>query len=657
MPALPGKALCHEEELAVEARRAPGSVAGARLPFMPYPPIERHGVIGDRRTAALVAADGTIDWLCLPDYDEPSIFGALLDAERGGFWRIGPALATFGEQRYVDESATLRTVWETDAFTLILTDAMTEPEDDRSAGAEGRRTIVRHLRCARGAVSCLSLVQPRFDFARETQALPAPGGVTFEAGELRLGLWMSRPPLADDDCAWSTFRLKGGDEVWAVLSLGEPPDAWSERRARMALAESTRYWETWNRKLTYTGPRGDRVRRTAQTVHLLSYAPTGSLVAAPTTSLPERVGGDRNYDYRFAWVRDASLSLAILSLLGDWHTARRYMDWLAELDSSTDSPLQVVYRVNGGTDLTQSERVDLAGYRESLPVRFGNHAFGQRQLDSLGYLADCALIYFKQGGSWRDAYWRMIRAAADYTAANWQLPDSGIWELPAEQHYVSSKVMSWVTLQRTVEIAKRTGHAGEIGRWLPVMDAIHAEVMERGWSDALGAFRQRYGADTLDAAALLLPVMGFLPADHPRVVATVERIAASLAIDGLVHRFVAGETPGHEDLPVGEFEGAFLPCTFWLATAYAMMGRPDEAEAILARVERIAGPLGLFAEEVDARAGTFLGNSPLLFAHVEYARAVLELAKARPRDKARLMIGMVEQRVGRLLEGDRRNEA
>lgn len=619
------------------------------LSFIPYPPIERHGVIGDRRTAALVAADGTIDWYCLPDYDGPSIFGALLDAEQGGFWRFGPEQFTFGTQRYVDESAALQTTWETDAFALVLTDAMLAPESSRPAGAEGRRTIVRHVQCTRGTVSCVSHLQPRHDFSPGMTVRFAPGGIVFETGELHLGLWSSHSWSVADDSASMTVHLQAGEAAWAVLSLGEMPDAWTEMRAQEALAESIQYWETWTRNLSYTGPRGDRMRRTAQTVHLLSYAPAGSLVAAPTTSLPERIGGDRNYDYRFAWVRDASLSLAMLSLFGDRETARRYMDWLSDLNSSTDSPLQVVYQVSGGTDLTQQERNDLAGYRESLPVRIGNHAFDQRQLDSLGYLADCALIYLKQGGAWRDAYWRMIRAAADYTAANWQLPDSGIWELPGEQHYVSSKVMSWVTLQRAVEIARRTGHAAEIDAWLTTMDAIHAEVMARGWSDRLGAFTQRYDADSLDASALLLPVMGFLPADHPRVIATVEQIVASLTIDGLVHRFIAAETPGHEDLPLGEFEGAFLPCTFWLATTYAMMGRPDDAEAILARVEPIAGELGLFAEEVDARTKTFLGNTPLLFSHVEYARAVLELAKARPMDKARLMIGMVEQRVERLV--------
>lgn len=437
--------------------------------------------------------------------------------------------------------------------------------------------------------------------------------------------------------------------MWAVLESGAAGVPWSVERATRAFDDTVRAWHDWTGGLSYTGPRSDRVKRSALLVHLLSYAPSGSLVAAPTTSLPERIGGDRNYDYRFAWVRDASLSLAILSLLGDTRAAMRSMDWLAGLDSSVDAPLQVVYGIDGRTDLAQRERHNLAGYRESLPVRIGNDAFSQRQLDSLGYLADCALIYLDQGGRWRDAYWQMVRRAADYTAAHWQRPDSGIWELPAEQHYVSSKVMSWVTLERAVKLGEALGRAGETDRWRAAMGAIKAEVLERGWSARLGAFRQRYEADSLDASALLIPVMGFLPADDPRVRATVAQIERTLTIDGFVHRFVAAEMPGEQPLPVGEFEGAFLPCTFWLATTYAQMGRADAAEAILERAEAVAGDLGLFAEEIDARGRTFLGNTPLLFAQVEYVRAVLELARSRPLDQLRLLPGMFERKVKELL--------
>ena len=612
---------------------------------VPYPPIERHGVIGDRRTAALVAADGTLDWFCLPVYDSPPLFGALLDAEQGGFWRFGPAEPVLGVQRYLDGSAALVTAWGGDGWQLELTDAMAWTGDG------GPQAVLRRLRCLYGPASCRLQLVPRYDFVAAATATPVNGGLVVGSGAVTAGLWSSLSLPEGVVGAGVTFDLEAGEEAWVVLAIDQLPTTWTVDRARAALDETVRAWHDWSDGLTYTGPRGDRVKRSALLVHLLGSAPAGSVVAAPTTSLPERLGGDRNYDYRYAWVRDASLSLAVLAMLGDTGAARRYMDWLVGLDSSTDAPLQVVYGIDGRTDLTQSERNDLAGYRESRPVRIGNHAFSQRQLDSLGYFVDCVLVYLESGGSWRDDYWHMVRRAADYTVANWQQPDSGIWELSEVQHYVSSKVMSWVALDRAVRIAE----ALDLGRdnvdtWQSTMVTIHQEVMTEGWSEQRGAFRQRYGSESLDASALLIPVMGFLPADHPRVLATIDRIAESLTIDGFVHRFLAAELPGEEPLPLGAFEGAFLPCTFWLATSYAKSGCTDEAESILAGAEAVAGTLGLFAEEVDARSRMFLGNYPLLFAQVEYVRAVLELAKARPLDRARMMVGMLEQRVERMLD-------
>ncbi|MBA3415938.1 MAG: glycoside hydrolase family 15 protein [Chloroflexia bacterium] len=599
--------------------------------FVPYPPIGRHGVVGDRRTAALVAADGTVDWLCLPIYDGPPVCGALLDPENGGYWRIGPASPALGRQRYLDESAVLVTTWTTAAGELELTDAMAWPWDDRDAahGGPDGRVLIRRLRCRHGEAAAVADLRPRHDFGAAGGIARTNDGVVLDVGGRALTFWTSRLAQAAIGTAGVSLALElaEGDEVWSVLAFGEEERRpWTAARAAAALAETERFWHDWTGSLDLTGagPRRDRVRRSATTIHLLSYAPTGSPVAAPTTSLPERRGGDRNWDYRYAWVRDAALSVTTLSRLGDLDSGRRYLDCLATYRSSTDSPLQVVYRIDGGLDLPERERADVAGYAGSRPVRVGNRACGQRQLDSLGFFADCALVYLDQGGEWTDDHWAMVRRAADYTAATWRLPDSGIWEETAERHFVSSKVMSWVALDRAATIAARTGRGGETDGWRREAAAIHAEVMERGWSERLGAFRRHYDDDGLDASVLLIPLVGFLPVDHPRVAATIDRIVEELTIDGFVHRYL----PPPGEPPLGVFEGAFLPCTFWLATVRAMAGQAAEAEAILAAAEAVAGDLGLFAEEVDVRTRTFLGNTPLLFAQAEYVRAALALAGA-----------------------------
>ncbi|HWB59821.1 MAG TPA: SDR family oxidoreductase, partial [Chthoniobacteraceae bacterium] len=316
----------------------------------------------------------------------------------------------------------------------------------------------------------------------------------------------------------------------------------------------------------------------------------------------------------------------------------RYLEWLCKLDSKTDSPLPVCYRFDGSPDVDEELVAGVRGYRDSLPVRYGNRAAKQTQSGSFGFLLDCARIYFDEGGKWEKRFWRLIQRAADHVCSHWRQEDNGIWELPEKAHYVASKVMCWVVLERASHIARETGYYEESARWLKVADEIYAEVMDKGWCESKQSFRQRYGSDALDAASLLIPLMEFLPIDHPRVLTTVEALERELAVGGLLHRFDPANTPGcGGDLPTGEFEGAFLPCVFWHAHTLAKMGRCDEAEAILARCEKIAGDTGLFAEEIDAKTNAFLGNMPLLFAHVEYVRAVVELHKARKKTTVKTM--------------------
>jgi GH15 family glucan-1,4-alpha-glucosidase len=300
------------------------------------------------------------------------------------------------------------------------------------------------------------------------------------------------------------------------------------------------------------------------------------------------------------------------------------------LRSETDPPLQVLYRIDGAREAPVVERNDLYGYRGSRPVRFGNVAASMIELDSYGYLANCALIYLEHGGEWEPDFWRMIRRVAEFMASNWRRKGSSIWEITPEQDFVASKVMSWVTLDRSLKIADRIGEHGAFEKeWADVRDQIHAEVMDRGWSDRLGSFRQHYGADTVDGALLLIPIMKFLPVDHPKVSATIERVVEHLVVNGFLQRFVASQVPTPGSLPLGEEEGGFLMCSFWLAQVHAMRGEIDEAEAILRRAEAIAGPVGLFAEGVDARNNSFLGNMPLLFSQVEYAKAAIALEERR----------------------------
>jgi GH15 family glucan-1,4-alpha-glucosidase len=409
-----------------------------RFPFIPYPAIEKHGMIGDRRTAALVAADGTIDWWCAPNFDDPPVFGALLDPAKGCFCRLGPGALEFGRQAYADDSGILITRWISGDAELELMDCMAWPQNDRSPEEEHQRILIRKLRCVRGSADCLFVIQPRFDFD-ETAIRSANGGIACQIGKDHMHVWSSVKVEVQRSGASHAVNLHQGQEFWAVLSVGRAAGPWSSEELSDVLYKTMEYWKHCMAGLPYSGSRMQSARRSALLIHLSTFAPAGSVVAAPTTSLPERLGGDLNYDYRFAWIRDASLAMAMMALLGDTRSAAYFMGWLARRSSSTDSPIQIMYRLSGETDVSQHEQEGLRGYRGSVPVRIGNRAYKQRQLDSLGYMADCALIYLLHGGEWYEECWQTVRRAAEYTAANWQKPDSGIWELSQLKHYVTAK--------------------------------------------------------------------------------------------------------------------------------------------------------------------------------------------------------------------------
>lgn len=580
--------------------------------FIPYPDIRQHSMVGDQRTAALIASDGTVDWMCVPAFDGAPVFGALVDAQRGGQCRFGPILPSTGSQAYEGHTAVVTTTWSDPNGNLSLTDALLPRGPDRMDDAAP--CVIRRLRCTKGRARCAYQLRPGFDFG-ESQGTAAI-----------VHAWTSEN-VSD------SFELACGEEAWAIVEIGGEGSAWSARRATRELERAFAFWREMGQRISYDGDHREVVHHSALVLRLLTYAPTGAVVAAPTAGLPERLGGDRNYDYRYAWIRDASLALGVFATLGDTQVATHFFDWLVSLEAPRSKPLQVCYGLRGERRLPQRERRKLAGYRGSQPVVFGNRAYKQKQLGSLGYLADCAWSHLEAAGTWRPEYDALIKRCANHTQRVWRNRDSGVWELAEHADFVSSKVMSWVVLDRAVRICERTGAASEseLASWQRTAQEIHASVLKYGFCKKTRAFRQCYGSDTPDAASLLIPLMGFLRADDAGVSGTIEHLRARLTIDGHLYRFVPSETLGEHSLPVGEFEGAFVPCLFWLATALAMAGRVDEAERTLDCALRTASPAGLFAEEYDPRSRVALGNYPQLFSHAACVRAVLALQAARRR--------------------------
>jgi GH15 family glucan-1,4-alpha-glucosidase len=589
-----------------------------------YLPIGEHGVIGDLHSVALVGTDGTIDWYCPERFDAPSVFGALLDKEKGGYYRIAPARGGWTtKQLYVPDTNVLITRFLTPEGVGEVIDFM--PIEDGRGGPH-RQRLVRRVLCVKGETHFRLEIEPRFDYARARHetALVDDGAVFASPG---LSLALSSPVRLErsEQGAFAEFRLGTEESATFVLEPGERVRPCGEAEARELFKGTIAYWLAWLKQCRYKGRWREMVHRSALTLKLLTYQPTGAIVAASTTSLPEQVGGERNWDYRYTWIRDAAFSLYALLRLGFTEEAGAFMGWLTdrlEAEMKGESgPLQIMYGIDGRPDLEEITLDHLEGYRGSAPVRVGNGAATQLQLDIYGELIDSVYLFNKYGTPIYHDAWKHVCRIVDWVTENWQLPDEGVWETRGgRQQFTYSRLMSWVAVERAVRIARQRGLPADIVRWMAARDAIYDEIMERGWNEERGAFVQHYESDVLDASTLLMPLVKFISPTDPRWLSTLDATTNELVSDSLVYRYNAKASP---DGLEGD-EGTFSICSFWYVEALARAGRLDEARLAFEKMLTYGNHLGLFGEEIGP-TGEQLGNFPQAFTHLSLISAAHNL--------------------------------
>jgi len=599
----------------------------------PFPPIEDYGFLSDCHTGALVCPDGSVDWLCVPRFDSPSIFGTLLDRTAGTF-RFAP----FGinapiARTYVPGTNVLSTSWHTATGWMVVEDALTlgprtgedtvtpharPPSDD-----DADHMLVRTARCISGRVEIELVCEPVFDYGRtaatwtlvgdDRRAADATGAdVTVRlASDMLLGVERGRTR--------ARHVLSEGESVWCALSWAEGLEAPIDDADAIARIHRTKeFWRSWLDGARMPDHRWrEAIQRSALTIKGLTYMPTGATVAALTTSLPETPHGERNWDYRYTWMRDSTFTLQALHYLNlDWE-ADEFMQFVAELDPVEDGGLQIMYGIDGRRDLTETTRDDLSGYDGARPVRVGNGAFDQRQNDVYGAVLDSILLHTRRSQRLPRELWPLVQTQAECATAVWQQPDQGIWEARGDpQHYVSSKLMCWVALDRAAELAGMRGDDAAQAKWQATAEEIHADILANGMSKD-GVLRQHYATEALDASTLLAAIFGFLPNDDPRLRASVLAIADDLTEHGFVLRYRTDET----DDGLSGKEGTFLICSFWLVSALAVVGEEARARDLMERLLRVASPLGLFAEEFDTDTSHHLGNFPQAFSHLALIEA------------------------------------
>jgi GH15 family glucan-1,4-alpha-glucosidase len=600
-----------------------------------YPNISDHGLIGDLQTAALVTTDGVLDWFCCPRFDSPSVFASLLDAERGGFFKIAPDRDDYvSRQLYLPDTAVLITRFLTPDGVGEVHDFMPVIE----GAATDRHRLVRHIRVVRGVMRFAIAIQPRFDYGRKTYQLEQGeyGGV-FRSEDLDLtvhgiaprgstvqdlGLTVQRD---GDGLAWTRTLREGQSGGVVVESAGGAARIITPEQVRELEDDTARFWRSWLQRSNYTGRWREMVTRSAITLKLLTYAPTGAPVAAPTTALPEQVGGERNWDYRYTWIRDGSFSIYALLGLGYVEEAAAFGVWLRdraeEQAGDASGPLKIMYRVDGTSDLVEESLEHFEGWRGSRPVRIGNGAADQLQLDIYGEAADAIFLADRYGITPAHQGWKDLAHIIDWLCEHWDQPDEGIWETRGgRKNFTYGRFQTWIALDRAIRLATARARPANIARWVTERDAVYNQIMDRGWNPKIGAFTQHYDTEVLDSSLLLMPLQGFISPRDPMWISTLEAMDRELVSDSLVYRYNPAASP---DGLKGD-EGTFSLCTFWYVDALARSGRLEEARLVFEKMHTYANHLGLYSEEIGA-TGDQLGNFPQAFSHLSLISAAINL--------------------------------